>query len=93
MTGELSGEVALVTGAAGGIGGAVGTALHRAGAVVVGVDRNPGGVPEGIEPLAADLTDPAAADEAVRRAAGEGEGLSIVVNTVGTPRPRERSSR
>jgi NAD(P)-dependent dehydrogenase (short-subunit alcohol dehydrogenase family) len=36
---DLSGKVAIVTGAAGGIGGAVATAFERAGAQVVGLDR------------------------------------------------------
>lgn len=83
MTSALGGEVALVTGAAGGIGAAVAADLVAAGATVVGVDLNPDGVPEGVVPLAADLTDPAAVDEAVGQCTGHGEGLSIVVNTVG----------
>lgn len=88
---DLDGEVALVTGAAGGIGGAVAAELASAGATVVGVDlafRDGGGdegkqVPPGVTPLAADLTDPAAVGRAVEHAASHGSGLSIVVNTVG----------
>ena len=47
MTGELSGRVALVTGAAGGIGGAVTALLLAAGAAVVGEDLRPVTPPEG----------------------------------------------
>lgn len=84
---DLDGEVALVTGAAGGIGGAVAAELASAGATVIGVDLafRDGGteVPEGVIPLGADLTDPAAVGDAVDHAASQGAGLSIVVNTVG----------
>lgn len=82
MTTDLRHEVALVTGAAGGIGGAVAAGLATRGAAVVGVDVDPAGVPDGVEPLDADLTEPGAAEHAVRHAATFGE-LSIVVNTVG----------
>lgn len=82
-TGELRDEVALVVGAAGGIGAAVAAELVASGATVVGADLNPDGVPDGVAPLAVDLTDPAAAGEAVAACAGRGHGLSIVVNTVG----------
>ena len=47
MTGELSGRVALVTGAAGGIGGAATALLLAAGAAVVGEDLRPVTPPEG----------------------------------------------
>ena len=39
LDGELTGKVAVVTGAAGGIGGAVAAAFADAGAEVVGLDR------------------------------------------------------
>ena len=65
---ELSGKVAIVTGAAGGIGGAVARAFEQAGARVVGIDREQ-----------ADLT---RADE-VARVFAEHERLDILVNTAG----------
>ena len=51
---------ALVTGAAGFIGGHVATALAEAGAEVRAFDRRPPtGLPPGVEPVAGDLLDPA----------------------------------
>ena len=65
---ELRGKVTVVTGAAGGIGGAVGRAFEQAGARVVGIDREQ-----------ADLT---RADDVVRVFA-EHQRLDILVNTAG----------
>jgi NAD(P)-dependent dehydrogenase (short-subunit alcohol dehydrogenase family) len=66
--GELTGKVAVVTGAAGGIGGAVTSALEHAGADVVGLDREQ-----------ADLSH---ANE-VAGAFAEVERLDVLVNTAG----------
>jgi NAD(P)-dependent dehydrogenase (short-subunit alcohol dehydrogenase family) len=66
--GELTGKVAVVTGAAGGIGGAVAAALGDAGADVVGLDREQ-----------ADLS---RADEVAGAFAGV-ERLDVLVNTAG----------
>jgi NAD(P)-dependent dehydrogenase (short-subunit alcohol dehydrogenase family) len=66
--GELDGRLAVVTGAAGGIGGAVAVALAEAGAEVVGLDREQ-----------ADLT---RADEVARAFDGV-EQLHVLVNTAG----------
>jgi NAD(P)-dependent dehydrogenase (short-subunit alcohol dehydrogenase family) len=66
--GALTGKVAVVTGAAGGIGGAVVQALEDAGADVVGLDREQ-----------ADLT---RADE-VARAFAPLERVDVLVNAVG----------
>ena len=66
--GALAGKIAVVTGSAGGIGGAVARALEAAGAGVVGIDREQ-----------ADLTRPdevAHAFEAVDR-------LDVLVNAAG----------
>ena len=65
---ELSGKVAVVTGAAGGIGGAVARSFEQAGARVAGIDREQ-----------ADLT---RADD-VARVFAEHERLDILVNTAG----------
>ena len=66
--GELTGKVAVVTGAAGGIGGAVAEALAGAGAEVVGLDR--------------EQADLAQAGE-VERAFAEVERLDVLANTAG----------
>ena len=52
---QLSGKVAVVTGSAGGIGGAVATAFAGAGAEVIGLDRDEADLtqPEQIESLLA----------------------------------------
>ena len=70
--------VALVTGAAGGIGGAVVRALAAAGHEVLPVDRE-GGEIAGLEILVADLVDDAAAGAAVAAAVERFGGLDVVV--------------
>ncbi|MEE1545303.1 MAG: SDR family NAD(P)-dependent oxidoreductase, partial [Alphaproteobacteria bacterium] len=87
---DLTGKGALVTGASGGIGGAIAMALHAAGAHVAlsGTRRQAlevlsGALGERAEVLPCDLSDaeavavlPAAADSAL-------DGLDIVVNNAG----------
>jgi len=65
---ELTGKVAVVTGAAGGIGGAVASAFEKAGARVVRIDREQ-----------ADLS---RADD-VARAFAEQERIDVLVNAAG----------
>ncbi len=90
---DLSGICALVTGASGGIGGAIARALHARGAAVAlsGTRR------EAIDALAAELGDRAAAvpcdltdAEATAALAGDAEravgGLDILVNNAGLAR-------
>ena len=90
---DLSGKCALVTGASGGIGGAIARALHARGAAVAlsGTRR------EAIDALAAELGDRAAAvpcdltdAEATAALAGAAEramgGLDILVNNAGLAR-------
>ncbi len=91
---DLSGKTALVTGASGGIGGAIARALHRQGAaVLLAGTRQPA-----LEALAAelgerahifvaDLADPAAADAAGEAAPRRRMGkLDILVNNAGLTR-------
>jgi 3-oxoacyl-[acyl-carrier protein] reductase len=90
---DLSGQTALVTGASGGIGGAISRALHSQGAqvMVAGTRR------EALRTLAnelgdsahiglADLVDPAAADRLVKDAETAMGRIDILVNNAGITR-------
>jgi NAD(P)-dependent dehydrogenase (short-subunit alcohol dehydrogenase family) len=84
--GEFSGKVAIVTGAASGIGRATVELLHARGASVIAEDRNPQ-VNElrrpGIEPLIGDVTQEDAARRAVALAIEAYGRLDILVNNAG----------
>ncbi|RAY17276.1 SDR family NAD(P)-dependent oxidoreductase [Actinomadura craniellae] len=78
--------MAIVTGAAGGIGRACAAALSRRGAVVIGADLRDRPVPGGpaiTEFRRLDVTDPEAVDALVGEVAAAHEGLSILVNSTG----------
>ncbi|WP_120500946.1 3-oxoacyl-[acyl-carrier-protein] reductase [Roseovarius sp. EL26] len=90
---DLTGKTALITGASGGIGGAIAKALHGAGATV-GLS---GTRVEPLEALAAELgerahvlpcnlSDPAAVDALPKDAAAAMGGLDILVNNAGITR-------
>ena len=90
---DLSGRRALVTGASGGIGGAVARALHGAGAVVglSGTREGPLGdladaLGERAHVLPCDLSDAAAVDALPKRAAEAMGGVDILVNNAGITR-------
>lgn len=90
---DLSGQTSLVTGASGGIGGAIAKALHRQGAEVM----LSGTRPEILDALArelgdrvhlriADLGDPAIPDQLVKEAEGAMGRVDILVNNAGVSR-------
>jgi len=89
---DLSGRTALVTGASGGIGGAIARTLHRAGATVVLAGRRRDALDALASELAeralvavGDLSEPGAADALVA-VAEEAGGLDILVNNAGITR-------
>lgn len=84
---SLSGEVALVTGAASGIGKACVEALTRRGAAVVGLDIDPriveAGTGAGWLGLTCDITDPEALDRALNAAIKRFGGLDMLILNAG----------
>jgi 3-oxoacyl-[acyl-carrier protein] reductase len=91
---DLSGRTALVTGASGGIGGAIAAALHARGANVVlagrkqePLDALKAVLGERAHVVVSDLADPAAADGLVTASeAALGAGIDILVNNAGLTR-------
>ena len=91
---DLSGKTALVTGATGGIGGAIARALHAQGATVVlsgtrqeALAQLAAELGERAHTAAADLSDPAAVDALVGQAeAAAGAGLDILIANAGVTR-------
>ena len=91
---DLTGKVALVTGASGGIGGAIAKALHAQGATVVlsgtrqeALDAVKAELGERAFTVIANLSDPASVD-ALPKAAEEAAGapIDILVNNAGITR-------
>ncbi|MFZ4962781.1 SDR family NAD(P)-dependent oxidoreductase [Pseudomonas sp. Mn2068] len=86
MPREVEGKVALVTGAASGIGRAIALLLHARGAKVIAEDLNPA-VEElalpGLVPLVADITRDGAAERTVALAVEQFGRLDILVNNAG----------
>jgi len=90
---DLGNRRALVTGASGGIGGAVASALHGQGAAVAFAARNREALEERaaalgdrVHVLTADLADPEAADGLAKAAAEAMGGIDILVNDAGLAR-------
>ena len=87
---SLTGKTALVTGASGGIGGAIAKALHAQGAVVGLCGRNVGALQEIADKLgdrvhifAKDLSMPDAADALIKLAEEKMGQIDILVNNAG----------
>jgi NAD(P)-dependent dehydrogenase (short-subunit alcohol dehydrogenase family) len=87
---ELSGKVAVVTGASKGIGLAVAQELAAEGAKVVAGARHPEPLADidGVVPLAVDLADPAGPEELVGHAVDVLGGVDVLVNNVGAVQVR-----
>jgi 3-oxoacyl-[acyl-carrier protein] reductase len=90
---DLKGKNALVTGASGGIGGAIAKALHAQGATVMlagtrraALDELATALGERVHVQTADLADPAAADGLVKAAEDAMGQLDILVNNAGLTR-------
>ncbi|HEU0218289.1 MAG TPA: 3-oxoacyl-[acyl-carrier-protein] reductase [Stellaceae bacterium] len=90
---DLSGQKALITGASGGIGGAIARALHAQGAaVVLAGTREPalralaGELGERAHVLTADLSQPDEAERLIRESEAALGGLDILVNNAGVTR-------
>jgi 3-oxoacyl-[acyl-carrier protein] reductase len=90
---DLSGKTALVTGASGGIGGAIARVLHGAGATVMlhgtrraALDELAASLRERVFVAASDLADPAATDALVKGAEEAMGQLDILVNNAGFAR-------
>jgi 3-oxoacyl-[acyl-carrier protein] reductase len=90
---DLTGQSALVTGASGGIGGAIARALHRQGATVAVAGRRGAALDalvaelgERAHALIGDLADPEAPDRLVRQAEAAMGRIDILVNNAGITR-------
>lgn len=90
----LTGRIALVTGAASGIGRTVAEALFEAGAAVLATDINPEiealFAKDGLTGAVADATDPAAVQRSVDQCVDRFGGLDIVVSNAGVFSPSQR---
>ena len=75
----LSNQTALVTGASSGIGHAISVQLLDAGAKVLGLCRDTSKLPEGVEPIVCDLSDPSQIDQVFASLTH----LDILVNNAG----------
>jgi NAD(P)-dependent dehydrogenase (short-subunit alcohol dehydrogenase family) len=80
---EFEGLVAVVTGAASGIGLAAALELACRGATVAAVDRDITGVPAPLHPYECDVTDDAAVPRTVERIAADLGGIDVLVNNAG----------
>jgi 3-oxoacyl-[acyl-carrier protein] reductase len=90
---KLEGKRALVTGASGGIGGAIARALHAQGATVAlsgtrrpALEELAGALGERVHVVPGDLADPAAPDAILKAAEQAMEGVDILVNNAGLTR-------
>lgn len=90
---RLDGQVALVTGASGGLGAGIATELVEVGATVVGTSRDAESAKRVAEqlgslPLIMDVTDMASVHEGTNRVASEYGRLDVLVNNAGLNVPQ-----
>lgn len=85
---SLAGKIAVVTGASRGIGAAIATGLQDAGATVFGLSRS-GTAPQGVSPIACDLSDDEAIESAFRIVAAQGGRIDALVNAAGISLPAQ----
>jgi 3-oxoacyl-[acyl-carrier protein] reductase len=90
---DLTGKTALVTGASGGIGGAIATSLHRQGATVAlagtrreALDKLAGALKDRVHVFTADLGDAASTEALLKDAEAAMGKLDILVNNAGLTR-------
>lgn len=83
---RLDGQVALVTGGAGAIGGAVAMRLAECGATVFSLDRPGQHPPRGVRELHADVCDPAAVTAAIESIDRDAGRLDVVIHAAGISR-------
>lgn len=95
MTERLAGKVALVTGAASGIGKACMERLATEGATVIAIDRNENklaaaasAASASIVPVVCDIAEPAAIDQMVSKVMARFGAIHILVNNAGIGNPR-----
>lgn len=81
--GRFSERVAVVTGAASGIGAAIVRRLLSDGAAVVGGDLNPDAVPEGATGVPVDVTDAAAVQALIDRCVADHGRIDVLCNNAG----------
>lgn len=90
----LAGKIALVTGAASGIGRACAAMLHQEGAIVVGTDIDPAIATtlsgDGLAGLVADATDREAVERSIAECVRRFGGLDILVSNAGRFPPSQR---
>jgi NAD(P)-dependent dehydrogenase (short-subunit alcohol dehydrogenase family) len=87
MTNSLAGRVAVVTGAARGIGDAIAERLLADGASVFSLDKLPATEPRaGVVYLEADVTDPSSVAEAFKSIDAKTDAIDILVNNAGIQR-------